>query len=191
MRGVVFDPKVMRVSPSVEEAFGFVEARIVSFEDLFGGKLHAALDRQHPRDLYDVRLLYENEGLTDPLFAAFLVYLACSGRPPHELLDPSLPDIEPIYQNEFVGMTHEPVAIETLLETRERLIDDIRQRLTGKTAAYLRSLHEGNADFGLIGLPDAADLPAVRWKLHNIERLKANDPDKHREHGDRLAALLQ
>lgn len=191
MRGVVFDPKVMRVSPSVEEAFGFVEARIVSFEDLFGGKLHAALDRQHPRDLYDVRLLYENEGLTDPLFAAFLVYLACSGRPPHELLDPSLPDIEPIYQNEFVGMTHEPVAMETLLETRERLIDDIRQRLTGKTAAYLRSLHEGNADFGLIGLPDAADLPAVRWKLHNIERLKANDPDKHREHGDRLAALLQ
>ena len=65
MRGVVFDPKVMRVSLSVEEAFGFVEARIVSFEDLFGGKLHAALDRQHPRDLYDVRLLYENEGLTD------------------------------------------------------------------------------------------------------------------------------
>ena len=88
-------------------------------------------------------------------------------------------------------MTREPVAMETLLETRERLIDDIRQRLTGKTAAYLRSLHEGNADFGLIGLPDAADLPAVRWKLHNIERLKTNDPDKHREHGDRLAALLQ
>ena len=191
MRGVVFDPEMKRVSPVVEEAFGFAEARIVSFEDLFGSKLHAALDRQHPRDLYDVRLLYENEGLTDPLFDAFLVYVACSSRPPHELLDPGLPDIGRVYENEFAGMTREPVSLETLLETRERLIEDMRRRLTGKAAAFLHSLHEGDAEFGLIGLPDAADLPAVRWKLHNIQRLKANGPDKHREQRDRLAAILQ
>ena len=67
-RGVVHDPEQREVSEAVEEAFGYATMNIVSFEDLFGGKLHAALDRQHPRDLYDVKLLYENEGFTDELF---------------------------------------------------------------------------------------------------------------------------
>jgi predicted nucleotidyltransferase component of viral defense system len=37
------------------------------------GKLHAAVDRQHPRDLFDVKLLYANAGFTDALFRTFLV----------------------------------------------------------------------------------------------------------------------
>ena len=67
-RGVVFEPGIRRVSPTVEDEFGFAETRLVAFEDLYAGKLHAALDRQHPRDLLDVKLLYENEGITDDLF---------------------------------------------------------------------------------------------------------------------------
>ena len=100
-RGVVFDPGIKRVSPAVEDEFGFTETRLVAFEDLFAGKLHAALDRQHPRDLFDVKLLYENEGITDDLFRAFLVHVASSNRPPHELLNPNLsplpsrPDVDP------------------------------------------------------------------------------------------------
>ncbi|WP_260683927.1 nucleotidyl transferase AbiEii/AbiGii toxin family protein [Rhizobium laguerreae] len=62
-----------RVSERVEDQFGFAEMQVVAFEDLFGGKLHAAVDRQHPRDLFDVKLLYEHEELTDPLFRTFLV----------------------------------------------------------------------------------------------------------------------
>jgi len=84
-RGTVHAPELRRVSQPVEDAFGFAEMRVVAFEDLFGGKLHAAVDRQHPRDLFDVKLLYENEGLTDALFRTFLIYVASSGRPPHEL----------------------------------------------------------------------------------------------------------
>tara|TARA_R110002049_G_scaffold308941_2_gene515093 strand:+ start:30344 stop:30565 length:222 start_codon:yes stop_codon:yes gene_type:complete len=64
-RGVVFEPEIKRVSPAVEDEFGFAETRLVAFEDLFARKLHAALDRQHPGDLFDVKLLYENEGITD------------------------------------------------------------------------------------------------------------------------------
>lgn len=52
----------------------------MAFEDLYGGKLHAALDRRHPRDLFDVRLLYQNEGLTDDLFRVFMVYVASSAN---------------------------------------------------------------------------------------------------------------
>lgn len=79
-RGVVHDPDLLSISVAVEEKFGYAEMQIVSFEDLFGGKLHAAVDRQHPRDLYDIRLLYENEGLTDDLFRTFLIYIASSVR---------------------------------------------------------------------------------------------------------------
>ncbi len=75
LRGCVFDPELRPVSPKVEDQFGFAEARIVSFADLYAGKLVAALDRQHPRDLFDVRDLLANEGIGDDLRRAFLVYL--------------------------------------------------------------------------------------------------------------------
>jgi len=53
-----------------------------------------------------------------------------------------------------------------------RLHTDIRQRLTGDIAAFLLSLHDAEPDFALIGLPKAAQLPAIRWKLRNLEKLK-------------------
>src|SRR3546814_6089989 len=67
-RGTVLAPQSLRVADVVEDTFGFAEMQVVAFEDLYGGKLHAALDRQHPRDFYDVKLLYAKEGLTDSLF---------------------------------------------------------------------------------------------------------------------------
>jgi predicted nucleotidyltransferase component of viral defense system len=63
LRGCVYDPELRAVSPSVEEAFGFAEARVVSFADLYAGKMVAALDRQHPRDFFDIRDLLANEGI--------------------------------------------------------------------------------------------------------------------------------
>lgn len=75
LRGTVFPPQTLAVTEKVQEQFGFAEIKVVSFEDLYGGKIVAALDRQHPRDLYDVRLLLANEGLTRDLFRAFIVYV--------------------------------------------------------------------------------------------------------------------
>ena len=54
-RGTVYLPDVRRIRPMAEDRFGFVEMSVLSFEDLFGGKIVAALDRQHPRDLFDVK----------------------------------------------------------------------------------------------------------------------------------------
>lgn len=178
-RGTVGEPRRMRVTEPVEEEFGFAETTVVSFEDLYAGKLCAALDRQHPRDLFDVRLLYDHEGLTPELFRTLLVYAACSSRPLHELIDPHRLEIDRSFAQEFDGMTLEHVPLETLLETRERLIADIRSRLVGGPADFLLSVHDGKPDFELIGLEAAAALPAVRWKLLNIERLKVQNPAKH------------
>ncbi|MEZ4458337.1 MAG: nucleotidyl transferase AbiEii/AbiGii toxin family protein [bacterium] len=189
-RGVVFEPARRRVSLSVEDGFGFAETAVVSFEDLYGGKIVAALDRQHPRDLFDIKQLYENEGLTDDLFRVFLVYLASSSRPPHELLNPNLRDLETVFAKEFEGMTVFPVSVGELEAARGNLIQDIRARLSGRTADYLIGLADGQPDFDLIGLPEVSRLPAIRWKLQNIAALMQQDPAKHREQMSALEQIL-
>lgn len=181
-RGVVHAPVLRSVAAMVEDRFGFAETLVVSFDDLFGGKLHATLDRQHPRDLYDIKLLYENEGLTDGLFRTFLVYVASSGRPPHELLKPTLAPLETLVVAEFEGMTNEAISVADLVAVRSRLIADIKTRLeTPEVRRFLLSLHDAEPDFNLIALPQARDLPAVKWKLQNLVKLKRDNPAKHAE----------
>ena len=189
-RGVVHDPETRTVSDAVEDNFGYAEMQLVSFEDLFGGKLHAAVDRQHPRDLYDIKLLYENEGLTDDLFRTFLIYIASSSRPAHELLNPNLIDLDQLYANEFEGMTKIHASLDELLDTRKRLIADIQSRFDDNTKRFLLSLHDGVPDFDVIDRIQAADLPAVKWKLLNLNKLRDENPGKHAEQRNILEALL-
>ena len=163
----------------VTDRFGFVEMNVLASEDLYGGKLYTALDRQHPRDLFDVKLLYENEGVTDELFRPFMVYVASSSRPIHEWLAPSAEFDDALYDEEFMGMTRETVTRDSLIVTRARLHADIRERLVGDIAAFLLSLHYAEPDFDMIGLPQAPLLPAIRGKLLNLGRLKAESPEKH------------
>ena len=189
-RGAVHPARPMAVCERVTEQFGFAETNVLAFEDLYGGKLHAALDRQHPRDFFDVKLLYDNEGLTDGLFRTFMVYVASSNRPMHELLAPAALPGEDLYYEEFVGMTREAVSRDDLADTRGRLHADIGSRLKGDIAAFLLSLHDAEPDFGLIGLPEAVNLPAVRWKLVNLEKLKRENPHKHAVERDELEGLF-
>ncbi|MBA3070548.1 MAG: nucleotidyl transferase AbiEii/AbiGii toxin family protein [Hyphomonas sp.] len=189
-RGVVFEPEFKRVSPAVEDEFGFAETRLVAFEDLFAGKLHAALDRQHPRDLFDVKLLYEHEGITDDLFRAFLVYVASSNRPPHELLNPNLSPLDDVFEKEFSGMTDDPVTVADLEAVRVRLIQDVQSRLNHNVAHFLRTLADGAPAFEAIGLASAAALPAVQWKLRNILQLRDTNPEKYAAQRTRLETLL-
>ena len=107
----------------------------------------------HPRDLYDVKLLYENEGLTADLFRTFLIYIASSGRPAHELLNPNLIDLDQPYAREFEGMTKSPVSLDELVGTRTRLIADIQSRFDDATRQFLLSLHDGTPDFAAIDRP--------------------------------------
>ncbi len=189
-RGIVGNTQTMPVCDRVAEEFGFAETEVVSFEDLYGGKIHAALDRQHPRDLFDITELYENEGLTDALLRTFMVYLASSPRPPHELLDPNNIDLTEAYKDEFVGMTRRSVELDELLAARSHLINDIQKKLGGPIAEFLVGLQEGKPDFELLGLSAASELPAVRWKLLNLNRLIENDPEKHKQQTDQLEKLL-
>lgn len=114
LRGTVHPSEERDVSERVEEEFGFASVPVVSVPDLYGGKICAALDRQHPRDLFDIKLLLENEEITRELFEAFLVYLISHPRPLAEVLSPNWKSLEDVYNNEFLGMTREEVVLEEL-----------------------------------------------------------------------------
>lgn len=93
LRGTVFAPEIRPVAQAVEDEYGFAEIQVVSPADLYAGKIMAALDRQHPRDLFDVRDLLANEGLDEALRQAFIVYLISHGRPIREVIASPQKDI--------------------------------------------------------------------------------------------------
>ena len=191
MCGSVFPLQTMTTCKSARKKFGFVEMQLLAFEDIFGGKIHAALDRQHPRDWFDIKVLYENEGLTDELFRVFMVYVASSNNPIDELLNPKAPLLDHLFDRELIGMTRDGINKEALYKTRERLHVDIKKRLTGNIAKFLLSLHDAEPDFKLIGLPKAAQLPAVCWKVQNLEKFKRKNPDGHASQREILEGLFQ
>ena len=125
IRGCVYDPTRRTVTARVEAEFGFAETQLVSFADLYAGKLVAALDRQHPRDLFDVKGLLADEGIV--------------GNMPRAHKD------------------------------------------------LLMSFEAGRPDWSLIDVPQAAELPAVRWRQENLNKL-----DHHRREAllDGLRAAL-
>lgn len=188
LRGTVFEPEMRPVTPSVADRFGYAEMNVVALADLYAGKIAAALDRQHPRDFFDILYLYDNEGITDDIFTAFLIYLVSHNRPPNELLAPNLLDLMPTYAGEFSGMTVEQVPLESLLDIRARLVADIQGRARAPAAAaFLRAFFAVEPDWSLLPLPiDASQLPAVLWKLQNLERLRAEQKGKFE---DQLADL--
>jgi predicted nucleotidyltransferase component of viral defense system len=174
LRGCVFEPEMISVKPAVQEEFGFAEARIVSFADLYAGKIVAALDRQHPRDLFDVRDLLANEGISDDLRKAFVVYLLSHDRPMSEVLAPTLINIESAFTHGFSGMTRDPVELADLLAARKSLIDSVVGGMSPDHRKFLVSFERGKPNWDLLGLPNAADLPAVRWRQQNLDKLPAN-----------------
>ena len=173
LRGCVYDPKVTRVSVRVEEEFGFAEMQVVSFPDLYAGKVVAALDRQHPRDLFDVRDLLANEGITDDLRKAFIVYLLSHNRPMAEVLAPTRLEIAEEFARGFEGMTETPVAVEELAQAREDVIGGIVGKMPENHRRFLVSVKRGEPDWGLLDVPGADALPAVRWRLENLAKLSA------------------
>lgn len=161
--------------------------RVLSEAELFGGKICAALDRQHPRDLFDVKLLLDGPGLTEEIRKAFLVYLISHDRPMHEVIDPTRKDVRATFESEFKEMTDEPVEYEALVEARERLISHLKAELTKAEKEFLLSVKEGAPDWELLGLAGVERLPAVQWKLKNIGKMA---PEKKKEQLAKLRERL-
>ena len=143
---------------------------IAAIADLYGGKICAALDRQHPRDLFDVKQLLK-AGITEEIKKAFLVYLASHNRPMHELLQPNRLDLRELYQQEFVGMTTTNTTLQALVKVREQLINTLLTSLTSHDKKFLLGIKQGVVHSEALGLPGIEQLPGIRWKLLNIAKM--------------------
>lgn len=177
------------MSPKAEKLFAqSVSTLVMSTADIYGSKICAALDRQHPRDLFDVKILFENEGVTEEIRKALLIYLVSNNRPISELLNPNRLDISIAFSEEFETMTENVVIYDELIETREHLISTINAELTNSERNFLISVKLGEPDWKLLNLPGIEHLPSIKWKVINIRKM---EPNKHRKQLESLKALLE
>lgn len=177
LRGSIHPVAVHKLSQAVEEIFGSAEMRLLHFSDLYGGKICAALDRQHPRDLFDIKNLLSEGGISEDLKNCFLIYLISHNRPMAELLDPTPQDINSMYLNEFVGMTREKVDVEELYLARDMLLSQIHELLNEKDKIFLLSVKNGTPNWSIFAYPEVANLPAIQWKMHNISQMQSKKKD--------------
>lgn len=137
--------------------------------------------------MFDVKLLLAEEGLSDELFSAFLVYLVSHDGSIARILNPTSKPLDELFERQFVGMTLEAVSVDELKQARTDLISALHQRLGESEKEFLLSFKRGEPGWDLLGVTHAADLPAVRWKLQNLARMS---PEKRREALDNLERVL-
>lgn len=179
LRGSVLPAGLRPASTAAVNLFNDLEARTLALEEVYAGKLVAALDRQHPRDLFDVMLLLDAEGLSPSMLDAFIVYLVSHDRPIAEVLDPVEKDVAAIYAAEFADMPAEPVPLEALLDARRRMIHGLQRGLEKRHCAFLLSLKRCEPDWSMLPVPHLAELPGLRWKLLNLQQLMREQPARH------------
>lgn len=189
IRGSVFPAVNRSVHQRVEDIFEmFASMQTLEPEELYAGKICAALDRQHPRDLFDITLLLDDEGgITAKLASVFAVYLASHRRPMNELLNPRFHDISDAYDSSFRGMSRLSVSLDELKDVQFKLPNLIVDSMSNNDREFLISIKEARPDWSLLPFSNTQDLPAIKWKLRNIRRMSA---DKHREYLDKLRKVL-
>jgi predicted nucleotidyltransferase component of viral defense system len=188
-RGTLLPLQHRPLSPATEERFAqAVTLPLLATAELYGSKLVAAMDRQHPRDLFDVLILYENDGLSPEIIDCFVAYLAGHNRPVHEGLMPRLHPLSATYANQFSGMSRDPVSLEALEQVRKRLVQELPRALTQQHREFLVSLVQNQPRWECMPFEHLQELPAIRWKLQNLAKLKGA---KRSEQSDKLQACFQ
>jgi predicted nucleotidyltransferase component of viral defense system len=188
-RGTLLPLQQRPLSPATEEEFAqAVTLPLLATAELYGSKLVAAMDRQHPRDLFDVLVLYNDTGLTPEIVDCFVAYLASHNRPVHEVLMPRLQPLDATFANQFNGMTRDEVSLEALEQTRQRLVQDLPRALTDQHRSFLLSLVQNQPRWDCMLFPHLQELPAIRWKLQNLAKLRGA---KRAEQVERLEACFE
>jgi hypothetical protein len=186
-RGTVLPPETRPLVKTASDLFtvGF-SVPTLAVPELYGSKLVAALDRQHPRDFFDVHGMFQTHGLLPATVECFIAYLAGHNRPVHEVLFSRDLEMGAAFENEFVGMERQPVTLDDLKATRDRLRRELLAALTDTQKRFLVSLVAGEPDWSLLPIAHLARLPAVQWKLQNLARLKKANPTKFKAQADEL-----
>lgn len=186
LRGYVFEPQIMELCPRAQDLFGYAEAKIISRAELWGGKICAALDRQHPRDLFDIYNLLHHGGITSEIKNGFISLLLAGNRPLHEMLRPNFQMDANIFEKEFVGMSDENFSFDNAKQTFLTLVEEIHKALTNKDKMLLLDFVQLKANLQEADIPNLDKLPGIKWKLKNLENLRSQNPEKFQEQYDKL-----
>lgn len=191
LRGTINPPRLLSICETISNLTQMdASMAVLSRAELYGGKFCAALDRQHPRDLFDVAQFYKTSTITDEIKSGFLALAIGHNRPLHELLNPTLQDHEDIFNQQFAGMSDTPFSYQEHKNTFVRLHKELLESLTSDDKQHLLdfvSLQGQPEDFGI---PHLAELPAIIWKRKNLETLRMSNPAKFAEQRKLLDALL-
>lgn len=188
-RGLLGEATKAPLCDKAQEEFDvFCAMPIVPLAQLYGSKLCAAIDRQHPRDLFDVKLLLDNEGFTNEIKRGFLFGLVSSNRPTYEMLNPHLQDQPSAFERQFEGMSAEAFSYDDYEATRLQLIDIINTNFDDNDKAFLLSLNRLEPDWSIY---DYQDFPSMKWKILNLEKFKKEKPDSYQQQLSELESILE
>lgn len=190
-RGAVMPVQTRQLGHEARKLFTTeLSAPVLATSELYGSKLVAAMDRQHPRDLFDVRGLFERGGLTAEVVECFVCYLAGHNRPVHEVLFSRDLDMSSAFENEFAGMARNPITLAELQQVRRKLKNELPIALTANQRKFLVGLVTGDPDWLLMKCPHLSQMPAIRWKLQNLARLQKSNPGKFTQQSEELRVRL-
>lgn len=189
IRGSLLPPVSCDLCSAAQESYDiFADIQRLDTPEIYAGKLCAALDRQHPRDLFDVMLLLADGPIPDIIRQAFVAYLAGHRRPIADILQPKYQSIEEEFANQLVGMAEIPVEMKNLEDARAQLFEWAANSLSENERRFLLSIKQGEPDWSLLPFKGLDRWPAIQWKLLNIRKM-----DNHRREKaiTRLREVLQ
>ncbi|HEY2527235.1 MAG TPA: nucleotidyl transferase AbiEii/AbiGii toxin family protein [Xanthobacteraceae bacterium] len=191
-RGTVLPVTQRPLMPIAQELFtSDIALPVLDPPELYGGKLVAAMDRQHPRDIFDVLKMLERFGWQSSFVDCFVAYLAGHNRPVHEVVFPKKLSLEPAFANEFIGLTNDEVALTLLEQTQGRLMKELPRILTSRHREFLLSLVSAEPQWELMPFDNLQHLPALQWKLLNLRKLKTRDAGRFATQRDELEARFK
>lgn len=191
IRGVSLPTRKLKTCPAINaitEAEAYMQ--VLSLPELYGGKFCAALDRQHPRDLFDVAQFYKTHKINEEFKRGFLTFALGHNRPLHEILNPTLQDHREIFAQQFAGMSDLPFTYEDHETTFTRLRADLIAALTPEDKQNLLDFVSLNNIPESFDIPNLSRLPAIIWKQKNLDTLRKTNPKKFAEQGKLLEKVL-
>jgi len=187
-RGSLYKPVIAELCTKAQEEFEVsVRMKILPHGLLFGGKICAALDRQHPRDIFDIQYLLNSEGITDEVKEGFLFYLTCHNRPISEMLSPNWQDQKSAMENSFTGMSVDSFSYDDYENVREILLRTLLEKLTDNDKRFLLSIKKLDP---IWSTNNFEPYPGVRWKLLNLQTIREKNKEKYQEMVEKLQLLL-
>lgn len=188
-RGIIGEIQDMPLCEKAQDMFNMTcKARIVSFSQLYGGKIAAALSRQHPRDLFDYK--YMEIGSFDKVKNGLMLALLGSDKPIIESLQPNPVSQKEALENQFKGMSDIPFDYPDFESARKELKKQVNDNLTQTDKEFILSFEQGTPEWEKCCAGDLSQYPSVQWKLKNIGKLKETNPAKFKQGVDKLKAFL-